>query len=151
VHRIPARLLPLVLFILLSAACARSAPVPQSAPGGPAPSASVERFMRLAAEKNYAEMGWVFGTAEGSVYRRDKAADVERRMYALGSVLRHDRFEIRDEAQVPGRAGGAVRMTVRLTDGPRQHSVPITTVRGPDGRWFVEAVDVEAVTGASRR
>lgn len=142
----PLRLLP-VLFLL--AGCASTAPPPQSTPGAPAAPAAVERFLQAAAAKDYVEMGWSFGTHEGSIFRRDPPADVERRMYALATVLQHDAVEIRDQAPVAGRTGDAVRLLVRLNNAGRRYDVPFTAVRGPEGRWFVEQVDVEAVTGKS--
>lgn len=142
------RLAPLVLLLFL-AACGGSAPRPQSAPGGPAPSAVVEQFLRLAGEKNYTQMGWLFGTPEGSIFQRDPASDVEKRMYVLATVLQHDRAEVREPAPVPGRSVGAMRMTVHLTNGEREYDVPFIAVQGPDSRWFVEEIDVEAITNTS--
>ncbi|HEX7240891.1 MAG TPA: hypothetical protein VF263_11530 [Longimicrobiaceae bacterium] len=144
--RLP-RLLPLLALALL-AACGggRPAAAPRSTPGAPAPSAAVERFLRLSAEKDYVEMGWLFGTASGPVLRRDRQSDVERRMYALATVLQNDAFTIRGEEAVPGRTGAAVRVTAQLTRGSRKVDVPFVAVRGPESRWFVEQVVVEAIT-----
>ena len=91
-------------------------------------------------------MGWVFGTADGPVVKRDPPSDVERRMYALASVLEHSEFSVTGQSPVPGRTGGAVLMPVRLVQRGRTYTVPFTAVRGPDGRWFVENVDVTAIT-----
>jgi hypothetical protein len=148
------RILALVPALLLLAACggggggrAGGGPAPQGTPGGTAPAATVERFLRLAAEKNYAQMGYVFGTAEGAIASRDPAPQVERRMYALASVLENQRFVIRGEQPVPGRSGTAVDVDVVLTQRTGVHSVPFTVVRAGD-RWFVEKVDLEKITGA---
>lgn len=144
------RVLPLprlrLLSVLLLAACASGAPAPRSTPGAPAPSAAVERFLRLAQERDYVEMGWLFGTAQGPVLRRDPATEVEKRMYALSTVLQNEGFTLRAEEPVPGRTGAAVRVTVQLQQGARRPVVPFVAVRGPDARWFVEQVGVEAVT-----
>ena len=102
--------------------------------------------MRHAAAKEYAQMGWIFGTAKGPLVRRDPPSDVERRMYALATVLEHSTFAVQGENPVPGRAGAAVQMPVRLTQRGREYTVPFTAVRGPDGRWFIEQIGVEAVT-----
>jgi hypothetical protein len=145
--RLP-RLLPLAL-LLLSAACASAPPAPQQGtPGAPAPSAAVERFLRLSQDKDYVQMGWLFGTAEGAVMRRDPASDVEKRMYALATVLQNQGYTIRGEEPIPGRIGAAVRVNVQLQQGNRRPEVPFVAVRGPDARWFVEQVAVEAITSA---
>lgn len=142
------RLIPFALVLLLAACASGGAPAPKSTPGAPASSAAVERFLRLAQDKDYGEMGWLFGTAQGSIMRRDRAGDVEKRMYALATVLQNNGYTIRGEEPIPGRTGGAVRVTVQLQQGNRRPDVPFTVVRGPDSRWFVEQVGVEAVTSA---
>ena len=137
------RLLPLAVLFL--AACATAAPAPpQGTPGAPAPSAAVGGFLRLAQGKDYAQMGWLFGTAEGAVMRRDPATDVEKRMYALATVLQNQGYTIRGEEPIPGRIGAAVRVNVQLQQGNRRPEVPFVAVRGPDARWFVEQVGEEA-------
>lgn len=91
-------------------------------------------------------MGWIFGTAQGPLLRRDPPADVERRMYALATVLEHTRFAVQAGNPVPGRAGTAVQLPVRLVQRGREYTVPFTAVRGPQGRWFIEQIGVEAIT-----
>ena len=125
--------------------------VPRGGAGGAAPSTTVEQFLRLAGRKQYLEMGWLFGTREGgAIMSRDPHADVERRMFALASVLENQQFVIRDEQPIPGSVGQSVRLTVQLTQRGRQTSVPFVTVRGPGDRWFIEQVDVQAVTSPRR-
>lgn len=132
-------------FLAVLAACGGRAQQAATTPGGPAPAAAVERFMRLVESKSYREMGSVFGTEEGPVAQRDEMADVERRMYAIASILEHDRFVIRDEQPVPGRAGVAVRVMVDITKGNRTLQVPFTAVRS-GASWLVEQVELERLT-----
>lgn len=134
------------LLVLLLVACGGRIPPPQSGVGGPAAAAAVERFLQLAGEKDYVQMGWVFGTREGPVIRQWPQSEVEKRMYALASVLEHDSFVVGREGAVPGRMGEAVRFETQLLRQARTLSVPIVAVRGPDGRWFVEQVELQAVT-----
>lgn len=134
----------LVVLSLLLAGCATGGSRGRSTPGAPAPAAAVERFLRLASEKSYAEMGWVFGTVQGPIIRRDPPAEVERRMFALASILEHQSFSLGGEEPVAGRA--AVRLSARLTNRGRRFDVPFVVVQGPEGRWFVEEAGVEAVT-----
>jgi hypothetical protein len=147
VRRSPIRLL-LPLALVLLAACGPSTPRPASSPGGASSAAAIDQFLQLAKQKNYLQMGWVFGTAEGAVNERWPAPEVERRMYALASVLDYDSYIVGTGNPVPGRVGGAERFTVRMRKGARNFEVPFTVVRGPGERWFVEQVDVESVTGA---
>lgn len=138
----------LVLLLVLLPACGPRIPPPRYTPGGAAPAEAVDRFLRLAAEHDYFEMGWVFGTRQGPILRRDPPADVERRMYAIARILDPEHFTIRGQSPIPGTVGTAVRVDVRLVSRGREYSVPFTTVRGPQDRWFVEQVALEAITGA---
>lgn len=140
--------LPLALLVALAlAGCAGRLPAPEGSPGGPLAAAAAERFLQLAGERDYVQMGWVFGTADGPVIRQWPLPEVEKRMYAMASVLQHDSFVIGRESPVPGRIGQAVSFSAEILNRGRSFVVPITVVRGPGGRWFVEQVDLQAVTG----
>jgi hypothetical protein len=133
--------------VLLLGACGGGAR-PASTPGGMAPADAVERFMRAAEQKQYNAMGWLFGTPRGSVMERDKQPEVEQRMYAIASILEHERFAVRDQSPVPGSATGEMGLTVAVTNHGRTIDVPFTTVKDGAGRWFVEKIQLEAVTAA---
>jgi len=139
-----------LLFVLLLtlSACATYVPRSEGLPGAPAAQAAVEEFLLVAANKDYVQMGWIFGTMEGAIIERDPLPEVERRMYAIANVLTHTSFTIDEQRVVPGRIGEAIRFDVRLIRGVREYLVPFTVVQGPEGRWFVEQVDLEAVTGS---
>lgn len=134
-----------LLLLTLSACAARVAP-PAGGPGAPAAPAAIERFLQLAADKDYVQMGWIFGNAQGPVIGQYPLGEVEQRMYALAHVLQHDGYVLGPESAVPGRIGSAVSYQVSLTRGSRTFPVPITVARGPDSRWYVEVIDVESVT-----
>jgi hypothetical protein len=146
VRRSPIRLV-VPLAIVHLAACGSRIAHPAAGPGSTSSAAAIDQFLQLAKQKNYLQMGWVFGTAEGAVNERWPAPEVERRMYALASVLDYDSYIVGTGNPVPGRVGGAERFTVRMRNGARNFDVPFTVVRGPGQRWFVEQVDVESVTG----
>lgn len=134
--------------IALLAGCAGRLTPPPGGIGAPAPGAAVERFLQLAAAREYLQMGWVFGTAEGPVLRRDPAPEVEQRMYALATVLENGGYTVGRGEAVPGRVSGAQRFHVVLRqEGGGEVVVPLVAVRGGGGRWLVEQVDVPAVTG----
>ncbi len=79
---------------------------------------------------------WVFGTEAGPVLRQWPRAEVEKRMYALASVLQHDSFVLGRETPVPGRIGAAVRFPAEITGQGRTYVVPLVTVPRP-GRPLV--------------
>ncbi|MEX2583755.1 MAG: hypothetical protein WD766_10805 [Gemmatimonadota bacterium] len=132
--------------LLVLTACGAGLQPPSGIPGAPAAPVAVERFLQLAADRDYAGMGWYFGTSEGPVMQRDPVSQVERRMYGLASLLENDSFIVGNGLPVPGRTGEAIRFNVILTRRGRTLAVPFTTVRGPDERWYVEQLDVEAIT-----
>ena len=142
------RIVTLVLLSFVAACGGSGIQVPPGPVGAAAPAASVERFLRLAQAKSYQEMGLVFGTKDGPIVRRDPARQVEQRMYAIASILQHERFTIANEEPVPGRIGEAVRMTVSLTNGRQRKQVPFISVRHGGG-WLVEQVDLERITRTS--
>jgi hypothetical protein len=141
---LPRRIISLAILVLL-AACGGRGNAPQGPTGAAAPAAAVERFLRLADAKNYREMGLVFGTKDGTIYRLDPARQVEQRMFAIADILKHERFAIVNEEQIPGRIGEAVRMTVNITSRGQRKAVPFTVVRSGTA-WLVEQVDLERIT-----
>ncbi|HEY8484796.1 MAG TPA: hypothetical protein VIL13_09310 [Longimicrobiales bacterium] len=131
------------LTALVVGACgSRSADVPRV--DGLAPALVVERFLQAANSDDLETMARLFGTREGSILKRDPRPDVERRMYALASYLRHKDFKVEGERPVPGRLGEAVWVLVRLDLGRRQVVTPFTVLRSVDG-WLIEQFDLEAI------
>ena len=136
------------LLVALLAACAGRSGTPASGPGAPTATSAVERFLQLARQKDYVQMGWVFGNTEGPVLARFPQPEIERRMYGLAEVLQSDSFTVGAGSPVPGRIGRAESFRVRLRRGALTKQVPITAVLGPERSWFVELVDIEAITNA---
>lgn len=139
--------LTILAALAMTAACSSGLRPPATGVGAPAPAAAVERFLQLAEEGKFLEMGWYFGTAEGAILERDPAPEVEKRMYALATVLANEGYILGEGMSVPGRVGAAQRFTVRLQKEMRQVEVPMTVVRGPGERWLVEQVELQAITG----
>ena len=142
----PRRLASFVPALLLLALAACGGHAGYSATPGMSPADVVERFLRASGEKQYGTMAELFGTTAGSILQRDPRPESERRMYAISSVLENERFTIRDQSPVPGSATHEMAITVALTHRGHTVDVPFTAVQGPQGRWYVEKVDLEAVT-----
>ncbi|HET7321539.1 MAG TPA: hypothetical protein VFI96_03520 [Longimicrobiaceae bacterium] len=140
------RSLSVLLLVLLAACAGNQIASSEEGVGAASPAAAVERFIHLSEQKAYDQMGWVFGTKDGPVAASWDRGEVERRMYAIGTILQHDSYVVGQGVPVPGRIGQAVGFDVKLLRGATAISVPFTTVLGPDDRWFVEQVAVEAVT-----
>lgn len=136
-----------ILPACLLAGCATTAIPPQSTPGAPAAAAAVEKFFQLVEAKEYNEMAYVFGTANGPFMSQREPGEAERQMYLIATILEHESFNIDSERPVPGRLGRAVAFTVNMTQRGQSYAVPVVTVLGDGSRWYVERVDLEAVTG----
>lgn len=142
-----ARWMLIAVLVVTAGGCASGGARSTTPPGAPAAPAAVERFLQLANVKDYVGMGWIFGTNAGAILSRDPPAEVEQRMYALASLLSHEGFVVGNGLPVPGRTAEAVVFDVIVTQPGRNLRVPFTAVRGPGNRWYVESLDVEALTG----
>jgi len=137
----------LPVIFLLATACGSGRAAPAAGSGADTPTAAVDRFMRLATDHGYLEMGWVFGTERGPVAQRDPAANVERRMAMIASVIANQSYQVGQPRPIPGRVGRAVQVDVHLrTATGGFYLVPFTTVSTRRGRWYIEHVALEAVT-----
>lgn len=137
-----------LLAAVLTLGCAHRSLEPSSgiAPGI-APRLVVEQFLRAANDNDLVTMSRLFGTKDGSVAERDSRAQVEQRMFALASLLRHHDYEVQGQSVVPGRIGEAVRINVRLQLAEGTPVVPFTVVQSKNGSWLVEQIDVNALNG----
>lgn len=143
--------LPLVVLAPALAACGASRGELSAAPsayGSRTSEAAIRTFLSAANQEDYQAMGRQFGTAEGPAEARMGIAELEQRMVVLAEVLRHDGITLAraDLAQLgPDRARYVVRMT-----GTRngEVDVPVVTVVSDRGRWYVEWLEVEALSGS---
>ncbi len=127
--------------------------------GGPgiAPQLAVETFLRAAncvasdqcasKPRDLETMCRLFGTKDGSVLNVDPRDQVEKRMYALASLLQSEDYQIVGQNIVPGRVGQALELVVRLTQNGKQYTVPVTAVHDGSGNWLVEKIDMAPLTG----
>lgn len=140
--------------VALSACVTKQVGPAQSAPtGSVAPTLALEQFLTAAnaAASNdpngIRAMGRLFGTKDAPIVEIDGQSIVERRMYALALLLKHQSYEVQGEQVVPGRLSEAKRFLVELTLPDRKVVVPFTMVLSKGNRWLVESFDAEKITG----
>jgi hypothetical protein len=154
----------LLILGLAMAGCASSSSTATVAPV--AAQLSVERFLQAANDRDFQAMGRLFGTADGSAMETGgtfkcffkkigswfggssctKRTDVELRMDAIASIIRHEDYRIVREETVAGRTIPARRVYVDLTiDGRAVNGMPFVVVRTSEGRWLVEQVPLERI------
>jgi hypothetical protein len=107
---------------------------------------AVERFLSAVNTDDLDTMSRLFGTREGAILQRDARAEVERRMYALASILKHKNYAVEGEGIVPGRLGEAVQYSVLLSIGERDVSVPFILVQTRNDGWLIEQIGIERIT-----
>jgi hypothetical protein len=160
----------LVLTVALPAACTTTTMSPS--PAAPvAAQLSVERFLQAANERDLHAMGNLFGTREGPsmdtgstfgcAFKKIgswfggtacvKRQEVEIRMDAIASILRHQDYRIVREERVAGRQAPTTRIMVDMTIGGQPvPGVPFVVVQTGQGRWLVQEIGLEQAMARGR-
>jgi hypothetical protein len=135
----------LAVLVMGTAACA-SAPPSRSgvevAPGAKSSVAAVERFFAAVHAQDLQAMSQVWGTSRGAARDNMDRAELEKREVILQCYFNYDSFRVLGESPT-----SEVRRMVRveLERGGKTRDPVIYTVLGPNGRWFVENLDIAAV------
>jgi hypothetical protein len=133
-----------VLLAILLPGCTKQVVVNPVAAMGPA--MVVEQFLGAVNAQNYAQMGNLFGTKDGPIAARDPKENVEKQMFLLGTVLRHEDYQVQGEQAVPGRMGLATQLNVAMTMNQKKITVPFVVVRSKGEKWLVECIEIENIT-----
>ena len=94
-------------------------------------------------------MSKLFGTKEGAISSRDPKENVEKQMFLLATILRHEDYQVQGEQAVPGRLTEATQLNVSLTLSEKKVMVPFVVVRSKGEKWLVECIEIENVTNPS--
>jgi hypothetical protein len=132
-----------------SAAARPSHPIrPAGAPSGSATGgatsarAAVASFLAAARTEDLQAMALVWGTATGPARNTIPRDELEKRELIMMCFLRHDRYQLVSDAE---STAGQRRIEVEMELGMVIRTTAFTVVPGPDGRWYVQAFDMEAV------
>ena len=135
---------------LVAGGCASGSTTAGGAEYGSATSEiAIREFLDGARVKDYGRMMRVFGTSSGPAVDRHGVTDVERRMIVLAGLLQHQSYELR-QADLAQLGPDRVRWEVSLA-GTRRGTVvvPVVTVPDRSGRWYVEVLNLDALTAAA--
>lgn len=161
-------LLLVIVGIPALSACVSARPIQQDRMAQVAPMLSVERFLQASNTRDLAAMARIFGTERGALAERTGTSfacgfrrigswiglsrscvswqEIEIRMNTIAEILVHDDFQVRSEANVPGRRSPTTRIGVDLVQaGGTVTDVPFVVVRARDGRWLVEEIGLDRV------
>lgn len=131
------------------------------------PQLSVERFLQAANTRDLDAMGRLFGTADGPygdtgstfgcAFKKIGSwfggeacrtrQEVELRLDAIASILRHQDYAVTQQQMVAGRMHPTSRVLVDLVmDGDRiVRAVPFVVVHGSGNQWYVQEIDLQMV------
>lgn len=130
-----------VLLVLTASGCRPRAVGNGSGGAGTAQMAVVE-FLNAARAQDLQGISAMWGNEESPTRDRVQRQELERRLMVIACHLRHDESRIGPPQQ---GEGGRTVFSVQLTRGPRNATVPFTTVRNRrSGRWYVEDLDLRS-------
>jgi hypothetical protein len=137
----------LLAFVVVGALACHTAAPPSTAtvdnsPGARTSTAAVERFFAAVHAQDLQAMSLVWGTSKGAARDNMDRAQLEKREVILQCYFNYNTFRVLGESPT-----SEVRRMVRVElqrDGKTRTPV-VYTVLGPDGRWYVENLDIAAV------
>lgn len=109
---------------------------------------AVRGFLDGANAADYQQMSDLFGTDKGPAVDRFGVTDIEQRMIFLASLLKHESYDLQ-QANLAQLGPDRIRWEVHMT-GTRKGSVVVPVVTVPDraGRWYVEILNLDALTAS---
>jgi hypothetical protein len=133
----------------LSACSTNSAGGDGAAYGAPTSELAVRGFLDGANVGDYTGMSNLFGTDKGPAIDWLGVTDVEQRMIFLSSILKHSSYEL-NQANLAQLGPDRIRWEARMAGTRKgQVVVPIITVPAGDGRWYVERLNLDALSASS--
>ncbi len=142
----PMKKLLLAFMVVGALACHTAAPPSTStvdnSPGAKTSTAAVERFFAAVHAQDLQAMSLVWGTSKGPARDNMDRAQLEKREVILQCYFNSNSFRILGESPT-----SEVRRMVRVElqrDGTTR-TPTVYTVLGPNGRWYVENLDIAAV------
>lgn len=106
---------------------------------------AVGQFLDAIQRKDYRLMSRLFGTATGPAEDRFGRVEVEQRMFVLAGLLQHRSYGLR--ALPVAEAEGKLRYVADMV-GTRYGNVSVPFIAvSSRGRWFVEQVVTDVLTG----
>jgi hypothetical protein len=140
----------LICVAIASAGCSTHASSQAgSQTGAPTSELAVRGFLDGANAADYGQMSSLFGTDKGPAVERFGVTDIEQRMIFLARILKHSSYELR-QVNLAQLGPDRVRWEARMS-GTRKGGVVVPVITVPDGtgRWYVERLNLDALTASS--
>lgn len=103
--------------------------------------AAVDGFMTAVKAADLQAMSTIWGNEKGPGRDQFKRDELEKRLVIMQCLLQHDRYTFLDDTpqlQTGGRQGWPLQLTRKRVTAKTK----LTTVRGPNGRWFLADADL---------
>jgi len=104
--------------------------------------AAVAGFLAAARSEDLQAMAHIWGTTAGAARNTIAREELEKRELIMMCFLRHDRYQLVSDTE---STGGQRRVEVELEQGMLIRRTAFTVVPAPDGRWYVQSFNMEAV------
>lgn len=127
-----------------SSGSVESTPAPAGvAFGADSPRAAVETFFAAVKAGDLQAMGSIWGNKDGPALRQFDRAELEKRELLMICHLNHDSARVLEQV----RAGEPQHVVFKteLKKGPLTRNTNISTIQGPQGRWYVVDADIMSV------
>lgn len=122
-----------------------------SAYGAPSAEQALRTFLDAASAGEYPTMGTMFGTREGPAEARMGVTEVEQRMVVIAGLMNFQDYRVEPSRLTePDPARRRFNVVLEGT-GRGAVRVPVFAVRSEAGRWFVERLDTDPLTGSGSR
>ena len=107
---------------------------------------AVRGFLDGANAEDYTRMSDLFGTDKGPAIERFGVTDIEQRMIFLSRILKHSSYEL-NQSNLAQLGPDRIRWEAHMAGTRKgQVVVPIITVPDGGGRWYVERLNLDALT-----
>jgi hypothetical protein len=104
--------------------------------------AAVAGFLGAARNEDLQAMALVWGTAAGPARNTIPREELEKRELVMMCFLRHDRYQLVADAE---STAGQRRVEAELEQGMLVRTTSFIVVPAPDGHWYVQSFDMEAL------
>jgi len=122
-----------------------------SAPAPSDPSATLAVFMDAVQRKDLAEMGRVWGTAQGSAAGRMRREELQQRLEVIQIYLNHESYRVVGPAPLAPGSNAARAYQIEITRRNRcRASFPIELVQTSKGEWLVQNVNLDQAGNPAR-
>jgi len=112
----------------------------QSDPGAATPTLAIQTFMAAIKNQDLDALSVIWGSAKGPARDVGPADQLRKRELIMECYLQHDSFGVQSDVE---QQKGLHVMSLQITKGSFTRTTKTQVVQGPNGRWFVDNIELE--------